>query len=143
LPDEVGETEPRDQERQGDAKGALHRVREACTRPSAAITSAMSSSECRGPQDLCACALGDGKRRLGGEELAVGGQLVYRKEVDARRDVLLGQEPLVVVTAAACLLLVDPDDVQVVRMCVARVARERLGPPRGGDPPRGTGASGA
>src|SRR4029453_13690985 len=45
LPDEVSEAEPRDQERQGDAKGPLHRVREACTRPSAAITSAMSSSE--------------------------------------------------------------------------------------------------
>src|SRR5580765_3117266 len=48
LPDQVGETEPRDEERQRDAQRTLHLVREECTRPSAAITSAMSSSECAG-----------------------------------------------------------------------------------------------
>ena len=48
LPDQVGEAEPGDEERQRDAKRALHLVREECTRPSAAITSAMSSSECAG-----------------------------------------------------------------------------------------------
>src|SRR4029453_15713685 len=84
-------------------------------------------------QDLGACALGDGKRRLVREELAVRGELVYREEVDARRDVLLGQSPLVVVTAAACSLRVDPDDVQVVRMRVAWVGGERLDPVETGD----------
>src|SRR5215203_828193 len=49
LPDQVRGTEPGDEQRQSDADGAAaHRLNEACTRPSAATTSAMSSSECAG-----------------------------------------------------------------------------------------------
>ena len=46
LPDQVRGAEPGDEQRQGDADAAAaHRLNEACTRPSAATTSAMSSSE--------------------------------------------------------------------------------------------------
>ena len=48
------------------------------------------------------------------------------QEVDARADVLLGQRALVGVAVGAGSLRIDPDDVQVERVPVARVARERL-----------------
>ena len=48
LPDEVGEREPRQQERAADPERSLHEAKRAWTRRSASIASSMSSSECAG-----------------------------------------------------------------------------------------------
>jgi hypothetical protein len=58
---------------------------------------------------------------------------VHGEEVDARADVLLGERPLVGVAVGAGPLLVDPDDVEVERVAVARVACERRDPRKLGD----------
>ena len=51
-------------------------------------------------------------------------------------DPLLGQRPLVLVARRAGALRIDPDDVEVERVRVARIARERLDPLELGQPPR-------
>ena len=60
-------------------------------------------------------------------------QRVHREEVDARRDALLRECALVLVSRRARTLGVDPDDVEVVRVPVSLVPRERLDPVEPGD----------
>jgi hypothetical protein len=57
---------------------------------------------------------------------------VHREEVDARADLLLGQQALVVVARPARRRGVDADDIEVERVRVARIARERLDSGQGG-----------
>ena len=76
-------------------------------------------------EHLCAGPLGYGKQRLAGQELAVRTQRVHGEEVDARRDVLLGEQRRVVVAPAARALRVDSDDVEVERMQVTVVTAVR------------------
>ena len=59
---------------------------------------------------------------------------MHGEEVDARPDPGLVEEPLVLVARAARPLRVDADDVQVQRVDVARVARQRLDAVELGDP---------
>ncbi len=73
-------------------------------------------------EHLGAGPLGDRERRLVGIALAEPRQPVHREEVDARRDQLVGERVLVGVAVGAGALRVDPDDVEVERM---RVARDR------------------
>ena len=72
--------------------------------------------------------LGRRQPRLVGEALAVEREPVEREEVDARRDVLGGERLSVRVPVRARELRVDAEDVDVVRVDVARVASERVMP---------------
>src|SRR5215218_445338 len=68
-------------------------------------------------QNLCAGLLRDGKGRAV-VAVSVGAQRVHRKEVDARADLLLGEQALVVVARSAGPLGIDPNDVEVERVRV-------------------------
>ena len=84
----------------------------------------MSSSECAGEswkrQHVLAGALGDRERRLPRVPLAEPRQRVDGEEVDARRDLFVGEGALVVVAGGARAVWIDADGVQMQGMGVAR-----------------------
>ena len=101
------------------ARGAARRSRPRCPASECAGESGSESTSSPGP-------LGDRQRRLPGIALAVRAQPVDGQEVDARPDPLVRERALVLVARRAGPLGVDADDVEVERVRVARVARERL-----------------
>ncbi len=148
LPDQVGDREPGHDERAGEPQHAAARE------PAVWRSRSCGEGRVQPPQrrdhvrdvlirmrgrerqreHLGARALGDGQRRLLREPLAVPGQPVHRQEVDRGRDPLAGERRLVGVPVGAGPLRVDPDDVEVARMGVARVALERRDPVELGQP---------
>ncbi len=129
LPEDVRGAEPRDEQGQRDANRPAHRERVVDPAQRGDRVRDVGVGVCgrqRQGEHLGAGLLGDRQRRLVGKALAVRREHVDRQEVDARRDVLLGEAPLVLVARAAGPLGVDADDVEVVRVGVALVARERL-----------------
>jgi hypothetical protein len=136
LPDEIGDREARQRERREDADAALHASRSRI-RPSASITSAMSSSEWAGDSGSDRISWparsADRKRRVIRVALAVPAETVHGEEVNRRRDPLLHQLALKLVAGQAEPRGVDADDVEMQRMRVARVAGERLDPLEAGE----------
>jgi hypothetical protein len=102
-----------------DTAKRVHRVRDVLVR--------VRRRERQG-EHLLPGPLRDGKRRLFGEVLAVIRERVHREEMDAGADVLVGERTLVGVAVGARVLGIDADDVQVERVPVARIARQRRDP---------------
>ena len=134
LPDQVGDREAGEEQRRRDAKRAAH----ACDAPERLdhvrdVVVGVGGRE-RQREDLVARALGDRQRRLPGEALAVPGEPVHGQEVDRGRDPLGRERALQLVPAEAETGGVDPDDVEMEGVRVARVALERLDPVEPRDP---------
>ena len=126
LEQDVRDGAPRDEERQRDAQPALHaaepRVHAAERRDRIAHVVVRVRRRERQRQHLRPGAFGHRQRRLAGREpVAVGAQLVHRQEVDRAADVLVGKSALHVVAVGEG----HTHDVEVVRMQVAVVARDR------------------
>ena len=137
LPEDVGDAEAGDDERRADPdRAASHPVKAACTRRSASIASSMSASECAGESGS------DSTSAPARSATGSGGWSGKRSRYAVSR--WTGRKWTLVpmfssasasryssrVAPASAL---DPHDVEVERVQVARVARQRVDPVQLGD----------
>ena len=131
LPEDVGEGETGDEKRREDARGSAHPAKRSCTRCSAAIASSTSASECAGESGSDSTS--EPARSATGSDTSGHCSRYHVSRCTGRKWIDVPMFSSVSARwyssrVAPARSAIDAHDVEVQRVQVARVARERRDP---------------